>query len=232
MLHAVLGAYLLEPVRAAAARGHYGVPGIELEIPVAVVEVDALADVAVHNEVGALGVEQHFHAVLHQPVLYGEVDVVRLLGAEVADRAVDQLQPGLDGAGAYLAHLFVVAYTLNVLVRAELQIDAVGVVYGLLGETFANERRQVAADVAAKAELAVRKRAGAGKAGGYVAHGLAVHADSGLGLGAAAARQLTALFDHDYFLLASAAEHFQRREDAAGTRTDNYNISVHIYLQT
>ena len=74
--------------------------------------------------------------------------------------------------------------------------------------------------------------AGAGKAGGYVADGLAVHAHAGLGLGAAAARQLTALFDHDYFLLASAAEHFQRREDAAGTRTDNYNISVHIYLQT
>ena len=232
VLHAVLGAYLLQPVRAAAAGGDNSVLGIELKVLVAVVEVDAAADVAVHDEVGALGVEEHLDAVLHQPVLDGEVDVVRLLGAQVADGAVHKLQAGLDGAGAYLAHLLVVADALNVLVRAELEVDLVGVVYGLLGQALAYERGQVAADVAAQAELAVGERAGAGKAGGYVADGLAVHAHAGLGLGAAAASELAALFDHDYLLLGAAAEHLQRRENTSGARADNDDISVHINLQT
>ena len=170
--------------------------------------------------------------MLEQPPLDGEVDVVRLLRAQVADGAVHKLEPGLDGSGAYLAYLIVVADALYVLVRAELEVDPVGVVYGLLGQALADERGQVAADVAAQAELAVREGAGAGEAGGYMADRLAVHAHAGPGLGAAPARELTSLFDHDYLLLGAAADHLQSRENTSRPRTDNYDISVHIYLPT
>ena len=198
----------------------------------AVVEQDAEAGVAVHYEVAALGVEEHLDAVLYEPVFNPEVYVVRLLGAHVAYRAVDELEAGFNRAGANPADLLVVADALDVLVRAELEVDAVGVVYRLLRKLVAYELGEVAADLVAEGELAVGESARAGEAGGDVADGLAVHALAGPGLRAAAAGELAALLDHDYLLLRAASEHLQRRKDTGRPRADNYDISVHSNLQT
>lgn len=85
-----------------------------------------------------------------QVILNAEVDLVRLLGAEVADRAVDQTQARADGARADLLDLLRILQALDVLVRAKLQIDAVGIVDELLRLLLADEGGQVTADVAAQ----------------------------------------------------------------------------------
>jgi hypothetical protein len=82
----------------------------------------------------------------------------------------------------------------------------------------------------AQGQLAVGKRAGAGKAGGYMAVGLAVHAFAGDRLGAAALLHRLALFHKDYLLFAALLDHLQRREDACGARADYYNVSRHCLL--
>ena len=199
----------------------------DLKVLLAVREVHAAADVALHDEVATLGVEVHLDAVVHEVVLYAEVDVVRLLSAHVADGAVHELESGLDGAGADAADLLLVADALDVLVGAELEVDLVGVVDGLLGQALANERGQVAADLTGQGELAVRERARAGKARGDMADGLAVHADAGLGLGAAALFKGAAFLDHHYLLLAAPAQHLERREYTGRSRADDDDICIH-----
>ena len=152
---------------------------------------------------------------------------MRLLGAEVADRAVDQAQARADGARADLLDLLRILQALDVLVRAELQIDAVGVVDELLRLLLADEGGQVAADIAAQRELAVRERARAGETGRDVAIRLAVHTPASLGLRAAAVFNGLPLLNHDDLFRGAAAQQFQRREDSGRARTDNDNICVH-----
>ena len=66
-------------------------------------------------------------------------------------------------------HFLGVADALDVAVRAEFEVDAVGVVDQILRVLRADERREIAADLVREGELAIRKRARAGKAGGDVA---------------------------------------------------------------
>ena len=73
--------------------------------------------------------------------------MLRLLGAEVADGAVDESETSLDGAFAYFLYERVVRDALNVLVRAELEIDGVGVVYEILRSLPADKLRELAADL-------------------------------------------------------------------------------------
>ena len=97
--------------------------------------------------------------IFEQVLFDGGVDFLRLFGAEVADRAVDELQAGLDRALADLLDGVLFAHALDVLVRAEFEVDRVGVVDQGLREIVADELRQVAADLGREGELAVRKRA-------------------------------------------------------------------------
>ena len=188
---------------------------------------DAAAAAVAQDDVLARAAEEHLHAVVAQVVFNAEVDLVRLLGAEVADRAVDQAQARADGARADLLDLLRILQALDVLVRAELQIDAVGVVDELLRLLLADEGGQVAADIAAQRELAVRERARAGETGRDVAIRLAVHTPASLGLRAAAVFNGLPLLNHDDLFRGAAAQQFQRREDSGRARTDNDNICVH-----
>ena len=152
---------------------------------------------------------------------------MRLLGAEVADRAVNQAQARADSARADTLDLLRVLKALNVLIGAKLKINAVGIVDDLLRLPLADERGQVAADIAAQRELAVRERARAGETGRDVAIRLAVHALAGLGLRAAAVFNRLPLLDHDDLFRGAAAQQLQRREDTGRARADNDNICVH-----
>ena len=227
VLHAVLEADLLQPVGAAAAGGDDGVPGLDGVVLVPIVRHDAAAAAVAQDDVLARAAEEHLHAVVAQVILDAEVDLMRLLGAEVADRAVDQAQARADGARADLLDLLRILQALDVLVRAELQIDAVGVVDELLRLLLADEGGQVAADIAAQRELAVRERARAGETGRDVAIRLAVHTPASLGLRAAAVFNGLPLLNHDDLFRGAAAQQFQRREDSGRARTDNDNICVH-----
>ena len=227
MLHTVLEANLLQPVGTAAAGGDDGVLGLDGIVLMPVVRHNAAAAAAAHDDVLARAAEEHLHAVVAQVILDAEVDLMRLLGAEVADRAVDQAQARADGARADALDLLRVLKALDVLIGAELEINAVGIVDDLLRLPLADKRGQVAADIAAQRELAVRECARAGETGRDVAIRLAVHALAGLGLRAAAVFNGLPLFDHDDLLRGAAAQQFQCREDTGRARADNDNICVH-----
>ena len=150
VLHTVLKAGLFQPFRAAAAGGDDGVPGLDGIVLMRIVCHNAAAAPVAHDNILARAAEEHLHAVLAQVVFNAEVHLVRLFRAEVTDRAVNQTQARADGARADLLDLLRILQALDVLVRAELQIDAVGVVDELLRLLLADEGGQVAADVAAQ----------------------------------------------------------------------------------
>ena len=141
----MLRAELFQPVGATAAGGHHGVLGIDLHIHLAVGHGDALTDVVFQDQVAALIAEVHLHAVFLEILLNGIVNALGLFRAHVADGAVHQLQARLDGVLADLLPLLIVAQALNVLVRAEIQIDLVGIIDGLLGHLRGDESGQIAA---------------------------------------------------------------------------------------
>ena len=59
-------------------------------------------------------------------ILEAAVNLVSLLGSEMADWTFDQLQVGVDRSAADLTDLFFLIDTVNILVCAEIQIDLVG----------------------------------------------------------------------------------------------------------
>ena len=227
VLHAVLEADLLQPVGAAAAGGDDGMPGLNGVVLMPVVRHDAAAAPVAHDDILARAAEEHLHTVIAQVVFDAEVDLVRLLGAKVADRAVDQAQARADGTRADALDLLRVLKALDMLIGAELKINAVGIVDDLLRLPLADERGQVAADIAAQRELAVRERARAGETGRDVAIRLAVHALAGLGLRAAAVFNSLSLLDHNDLFRGAAAQQLQRCKDTGRARADNDNICVH-----
>ena len=80
-------------------------------------------------------------------MLDGVVDLLRLFGAEMANRTVNELQTGLNGTLADLLDRFFLADSLHVRVRAEFEVDGIGVVDERLCRVFTDELRQVAADL-------------------------------------------------------------------------------------
>ena len=226
----VLGAELLQPVRPTAARGHHRVLGIDLHIRLPVGDGDPLAHILFQNQVAALVAEIHLHTVFLEVLLNSQVDGLGLFRAHMADGAVHQLQARVDGPLADLLPLLLMLQTLDMGVRAKFQVDLIRVVDGLLGQIGANEIGQVSAHLIAQRQLPVRKSAGAGKTGGDVAVGLAVHALVGLSLGTAAVLHGPALLHHNNFLAASPFDHLQGRKNPGGTRSDDDDICFHSCL--
>ncbi len=223
----VLRAELLQPVRPPAARGDDGVPGVNLEVLAPVGDRDALADVVLQDQVLALVAEENFHAVLLEIALDPQVDVVGLLRAHVADGAVHQLQSRLDGPLADLLPVLRVLQTLDVGVRAEVQVDLVRIVDGLLGQIRADEGGQVPAHLVAQGQLPVGEGPRAGEAGGDVAVGLAAHTLVGLALGAAAVFNALPLLHHDDLLPAPPFQQLQGGENTGGAGSHDDDVCVH-----
>ena len=73
----------------------------------------------------------------------------------MTDRAVHQLEAGLNGAPSDFLFALILTQTLDCLIRAELQINAVGLIDGFLRHILADQRRQIAAHLIAQRQLAV-----------------------------------------------------------------------------
>ena len=211
----VLGADLLQPVRAAAAGGNDDLLGQHIAGAVLLTQAHTLADRTLQNDVLALGVEEHLHTGSGQMVLDVEVELLGFLGAEVADGAVNQLQTGLNGALADVLDVGAFVYALNLRVGAEFQIDLIGVVDQLLREILAYQVGQFAADLIGQRKLTVRECTRTGKAGRDGAGRLAVDADAGLVLGAVPLFHGLTLFDkQDLVGGAAFAQQLQCGENA------------------
>ena len=222
----VLGADLLQPVGTAAARADDHSIGINSMgfLVLGSLDEHALALLVFQDDVLALGAEQHLHAVVGQIVLDGQIQLLGLLGAQMTDGAVHQLQAGVDGVLADLLDVLAGVDALHMGVGTELEVDLIGVVDELLCELLADQGGQVAAHLIGEAQLAVRERACTGEAGGDGAGGAAVDAVAQLGLGAVALFHRLALFHQQDLFLAAVAQQLYSGEDAGRTGTHNDQI--------
>ena len=215
MGNVVLGADLFQPVRTAATRGNNDLLGVDVADAVLLAQADALADGIFEDDVLALGTEQHLNTGVGQIVLDVQVELLGLLGAQVADWAIDQLQARLDSALADVLDVGAFVDALYLRISAEFQVDLIGVVDQFLGKVLTDQVGQFAADLVGQGQLAVRECARAGKAGGDGTGRLAVYADAGFILGAVALFHRLALFDEQNFVGGAAlAQQLQRGENA------------------
>ena len=122
----------------------------------------------------------------------------------------------------------VVADALNVLVRTELKIDAVGIVNRALRLVRPDQRGQISAHLEGERELTVGKRARAGKARGNMAIWFAIDAATGDGLRAAALFHREAFFYNHNPLFASALDHLECGEDAGRASANDHNVCLHV----
>ena len=224
MGNVMLGADLFQPVRTAAAGANDH--GIRIHRPdlIAVLQQYALALLILKDNVLALGIEQHLHAVVGQIVLDGQIQLLRLFCAQMADRAVHQLQAGMDGILADLLDLLAGVDALHMGVCAELKIDLVGVVDKLLCKLLSDQGGQVAAHLIGEAQLAIREGTCTGKAGGDGAGGAAVDAVAHFGFGAVALFHGLALFHQQHLLFAAVAQQLHSGKNASRAGTDNDQI--------
>ena len=222
----MLSAELFEPVRAAASGRDDRVIRENLYVLVALADIDTLALVALKNYVVAFVAEEHVNAVFDEILLDGIVYVLRLLGAEVAYRAVNEAKTRFYRALSYLLDFLFASDALNMSVRAELEIDAVGIFNSLLRHIVADELGELTADLGAQGQLAVRERARAGESRGDVAVGLAVHADLRLSLRTGSFLNGNALLHDEHFLLRAFAEHFQCGKNTGGACAYDYNVII------
>ena len=226
---AMLSADFFQPIRAAATRCHDGMLGANLLRLLALAQGHAHAGFAVHNQLFAFPSENQLHAVFTQVIFQREIERLCLFRAEMANRAIDQLQACANGAAANLAHLFRITDALDMAIRAELKVDTVGIVDEILRVLLTDERREIAADLMGERELTIRKRARAGKAGRDMTIRAAVDAVIGDRLRAAAFFDGLTLFDDDDMLMAALTEHFNCGKDACRARADDDDIRIHIF---
>ena len=200
MCDIVLGAHFFKPFRAAAARRNDGILCAYLDLAVTVVHIDSEASVAVEDYVAALISEHYLDSCGDKVFLDRKIEIVRLLGAYMADRAINKLEPRLDCTFANILYGLGILQTLDVLVGSEFKIYPVGISYGILNLFRTDESRKFSSDLIAQRKLSVGKRARAGKSGGDMAVGLAVHAVTRLRFRTAALLDALPLLDDNDFL--------------------------------
>ena len=146
----------------------------------------------------------------------------------MTDRAVNELQTGLNGTGTDLSDSLDVTYALNLSVCAELKIYSVGLVNSFLNEVFSDKIGQITADLIAQRQRAVRECACAGKSGRDVAVRLAVHTFLGLCFGTMPVLDGLTFFDNDDLFLCALAKHLNGSENTGRSGSDDYNICFHF----
>ena len=150
MRNVIARAELLKPLGAAATGRNDDAVGLVFGAAAGQVDDNALANSIRDDEVLAAAAEDHLDPVVLQKMLELLVQLLRLLRAEVADRAVDKLQARRDGASADILDLVGLADTLDVRVGAELKVHGVRVVDERLRSVRADQLRKIAADLVAE----------------------------------------------------------------------------------
>ena len=146
----VARAQLLKPLRAAAPRGHNHAVRLVLRASAGQIDHNALAHAVVDDQILARAAEDHLNAVLLQKMLQLLIKLLRLLRAEMADRAVHKLQSRLDRAPADLLHLVGLTDALHMCVRAEGQIHRIRVIDQRLRGVRSDQLRKITADLVAQ----------------------------------------------------------------------------------
>lgn len=153
---AVLDAHALEPVGPAPpGRHHHVARGDDGTHAGRVLDGDPSGAAVLHEDLAACGLEQHRDARVVQGLLDAAVDLLRALGSQMADGAVDELEARGDGAAADLLARLLVADPLDMVVGTEGEVHGVDAVDRLLGARLADELGEVASHLVGKGQLAV-----------------------------------------------------------------------------
>ena len=141
----VLGTDLLQPLSAATAGGHNGMIRPDLPLGAVFRQDHALALGAGEDNIVALHAKDDLYPILQQILLHGVVDLSCLFRAKVANGAIHQLQPGLNGPLANGLHFVRILQALDVGICTELQVDLVRIINGILRQVRTDQGGQIAA---------------------------------------------------------------------------------------
>ncbi len=150
----------------------------------------------VGQKAGNVGPGADLHAPPHQLLVHVAQDVAASLGAQVADRVVQQLQAGVGGAVADLLDLVPLA-VVGLAVRAEPHPQRIHFLHQLFRFGIAPDVGQQAPDLGGDGQLAIAKSAGASPAGHQRAGG-ALQAAARFPRRAATLVQVRALVQHQH----------------------------------
>ena len=220
--NADLTALLLKPVRPFPSHG-----GNDLICPVdfSLIRAHPHGPSILHQDLLHHGLEQKLHALLLQVALKLSVNFVSLLGAQMADWTLHQLQVGDNGRPADLPDLRLPVHTVHLRVRPEFQIDPVRFPDQLQRLVIAQDGGQISSHIRGKRQLPVRKSSRPGKARGDGA-GITAHALLRLSLGAHPLFYGTPLFYHQHLQIRLFFHQLISAENAARPCAD-YN---HVIL--
>ena len=143
----MLRAHLFKPIRAASSRCDDSLVGIDffLILSLAVFDANALASVAVKNDVVTLSAENEINTVFSEIVFDCKVQIVRFLRAEMANGAIHEFETCLNCFAADVLDLFFIAQAFDMLVRAKFEIYFVGVIDKRLCKLRSDELRKFSA---------------------------------------------------------------------------------------
>ncbi len=215
----------LEPVGAAPARGHHGTPSADLARAVRAGDGHASAPLSLDEHLGAFRAEEQVYARLAQVALDTRVQIAGALGAEMAQRAIYQLETRFDSAAADLVHLRFAFCALHAHVGAEAQVHAVHFPDGVLRLITPDEVGQVAAYVGRQRQLSVRERSRAREPRRDTA-GFAVRAWRARLLRAYAILHRQAFVHHDDAPREAPLQKGERAENTGGARPHDDHVGV------
>ncbi len=124
VLYVVLAAHIFEPVGALSSRSDYRLVGKVLFT----VDYSAGAYAVFYYQIFRVVMYEYFHAVLEKVSLNSEIKVVRLFRTEMADRTINQFKVGLYSFKTDIFYIFRRFQPFDVRVRAEFEINFIGVV--------------------------------------------------------------------------------------------------------
>ena len=153
-------------------------------------------------------------------LLNRKIQIMRLLGSEMADRAIDQFEARFNRAAPDRLNLFALIEAFDVFVGPEGEINLIGVFDEGLDFVEAQKIGKFASDLGRKREFSIAEGTRARKAGRDGAR-IAVQAFSGDTFGAAPRLDRMAFFDHQNLFLAAIFKQFERGENTRRPRTDD-----------
>ena len=226
--YAVLSAQIVKPVRADATDCHNHSFRLydEFLLCNVVDEMRAFAHSVVYDKVARRRVEKNVHAVVDKEFFDAGIHLVRLFRSEMANGTIDEFQSCCDCATTDFFDLNVFAVcALDFLIRAEIEINPVGVVDKFQHGVVTDKLGKVAADFRRQRKFPVGKRARARKARGDVAVRFAIYALARFVFRAVTSVDVSSLFDDGDGFVAVLTNKFQRRENTRRSRTYNQDVA-------
>ena len=105
----------------------------------------SFTDIVLHNQIPAVAAKQNLHALFQQILLNPVINLLGLFCSQMADRAVYQLQAGLNGSLTDIFYLLFLSNAFHLCIRAEFQIDLIRILNHFLGKVLSNQGWQISA---------------------------------------------------------------------------------------